>query len=186
MTHEQYARTRFLELFKQRSVLRGDFTLASGQKSNYYLDSRLSILSGEMLSLSGALIYQAVTDLKFQAVGGLEVGAIPLASAVAKHCWDCGREVESFFVRKEAKDHGTKRLIEGRVLPGQQVVIVDDVWTTGESVMKAVRTVEKAKAHVVAIVVLVDRLQGGDEYRQAFNFKSLFSLKDLEIEPDVQ
>src|SRR4051794_37554039 len=116
-------RARLLELFKTQAVEFGDFTLASGQKSSFYINSKDVLFHSGACWLWGELIYEATHDLALQAVGGLEVGAIPMAAAAATRYHDHGRELEGFFVRKQAKDHGSKAQIEGRLRPGDRVAV---------------------------------------------------------------
>src|SRR5206468_7209332 len=107
------ARSRLLELFKARAVAYGDFTLASGQKSRYYINSKKVLFHGEAISLLGELLYEATRDIDIQAVGGLEVGAIPMATAAVLRYQQAGRTLEGFFVRKQAKGHGSQERLEG-------------------------------------------------------------------------
>jgi orotate phosphoribosyltransferase len=172
-------RSRFLELFTQRAVLFGDFTLASGQKSSFYINSKRALFQSECAWLLGRLIYEATCDLNFEALGGLEIGAIPM-TAVALTCYHKkGRTLEGFFVRKQAKDHGSRSLIEGQLNPDDRVVILDDVLTTGNSALRAAEAVEAAGARVLRIVCIVDRLQGAAETLRRFDFRPLFTLQDL-------
>src|SRR6476661_10827139 len=101
-------RNRLQELFRQRALQFGDFTLASGKKSNYYVNSKKVLFHAEAIALLGDLLYEATKDLDFQAIGGLEVGAIPMAAAVLTAYHRAGRHLEGFFVRKQAKEHGSK------------------------------------------------------------------------------
>jgi orotate phosphoribosyltransferase len=174
-------RARLLELFKSRAVRFGDFTLASGQKSSFYINSKDVLFHSEACWLLGELIYQTTQDLDLQAVGGLEVGAIPMAAATVVRYHDHGRELEGFFVRKQAKDHGSKSQIEGRLRPGDRVAILDDVLTTGESALRAVKAVEEAGGVVSRVVCIVDRLQGAREKLAGYEFRPLFTLRDLGI-----
>src|SRR3954451_5408613 len=152
-------RRRLLELFKARAVAFGDFTLASGKKSRYYINSKKVLFHGEAIALLGELLYDATRDLDIHAVGGLEVGAIPMATAAVLRFQQAGRTLEGFFVRKQAKVHGSQERVEGRVNAGDRVVIVDDVLTTGESVVQAIEAVEAVGAKVLRVVCIVDRLQ---------------------------
>src|SRR5262245_48379451 len=124
------ARSQLLELFKSRAVAFGDFTLASGKKSTYYINSKKVLFHGEAIALLGELLFDSTKDLEFQAVGGLEIGALPMATAAVLRFQQVGRTLEGFFVRKQAKGHGSQERIEGRVAAGDRVVIVDDVLTT--------------------------------------------------------
>ncbi|MCX7701663.1 MAG: orotate phosphoribosyltransferase [Gemmataceae bacterium] len=176
-------RSRFLELFKSRAVLFGDFTLSSGQKSRFYINSKLALFHSECAWLLGRLIYAATADLEFDALGGMEVGAIPMATAALACFHEHGRKLEGFFVRKQVKDHGSRFLIEGVLKAGDRVVILDDVLTTGASALRAAEVVEAAGAKVSRVVCLVDRLQGAAEALHKYDFRPLYTLRDLGIEP---
>jgi orotate phosphoribosyltransferase len=176
-------RRRFLELFRSRAVLFGDFTLASGQKSHFYINSKLALFHSECAWLLGRLIYEATHDLDCDAIGGLEVGAIPMAVSALAHYHEQGRSIEGFFVRKQAKDHGSRSLIEGVVKAGNRVVVLDDVLTTGTSALRAVEAVHAVGATVSRIVCIVDRLQGAAQTLARYDFRPLFTLKDLGINP---
>src|SRR6478672_850707 len=145
------ARARLLELFKSRAVAFGNFTLASGKKSTYYINSKKVLFHGEAIALLGDQLYEATKDLEFQAIGGLEVGAIPMAAAALTAFHRAGRTLEGFFVRKQAKEHGSKERLEGQVKPGDKVVVIDDVLTTGGSVLQAIEAVEALGAAVVRV-----------------------------------
>src|SRR5262245_62100658 len=175
-------RARLLELFKSRAVKFGDFTLASGQKSSFYINSKDVLFHSEASWLLGELIWQATQDLDIQAVGGLEVGAIPMATATVMRYHDHGRALEGFFVRKQAKEHGSKSQVEGTLKRGDRVAILDDVLTTGESALRAVKAVEEAGGVVKRVVCIVDRLQGACEKLAAYDFRPLFTLRDLGIQ----
>src|SRR4051794_13451486 len=174
-------RARLLELFKSRAVAFGDFTLASGKKSTYYINSKKVLFHGEAIALLGDQLYEATKDLEFQAIGGLEVGAIPMATAAVLRFQQAGRTLEGFFVRKQAKGHGSQERVEGRVNAGDRVVIVDDVLTTGESVVQAIEAVEAGGGKVLRVVCIVDRLQGALERLAAYDFRPLFTIRDLGI-----
>ena len=107
------ARSRLLDLFKSRALAFGDFTLASGKKSSYYINSKKVLFHGEAVALLGELLYEATRDVDIQAIGGLEVGAIPMATAAVLRYQQAGRTLEGFFVRKQAKGHGSKERLEG-------------------------------------------------------------------------
>ena len=112
------ARDRLRDLFLQRAVLFGDFTLASGKKSRYYINSKRVLFHAEAITLLGELLYEASRDLEFEAIGGPEVGAIPMAAATLVAYHRAGRQIEGFFVRKQAKGHGSQELVEGQVKAG--------------------------------------------------------------------
>lgn len=176
-------RARLLELFKSRAVAFGDFTLASGKKSKFYINSKRVLFHGEAIALLGDLLFEATRDLDFRAIGGLEVGAIPMATAAVLRFQQAGRTLEGFFVRKQAKGHGSQERVEGPVNAGDGVVIVDDVLTTGESVVQAIDAVEAIGAKVLRIVCIVDRLQGARERLAQYDFRPLFTIRDLGISP---
>jgi orotate phosphoribosyltransferase len=177
------ARDRLRELFRERALQFGDFTLASGKKSTYYVNSKKVLFHAEAISLLGELLYETTADLEFQAIGGLEVGAIPMAAAALTVFNRHGRDLEGFFVRKQAKAHGSKDLIEGRVNPCDKVVVIDDVLTTGGSVVQTIAAVEAAGAAVVRVVCICDRLQGAREALAGYDFRPLFTIRDFGIEP---
>ena len=175
-------RSRLLELFKSRAVSFGKFKLASGQESSFYINSKKVLFHSEAAWLLGELIWHATKELDLQAVGGLEVGAIPMTTATVMRYHENGRILEGFFVRKQVKEHGSQALIEGGLQPGQRVAILDDVLTTGDSALKAVQAVEQFGAAVVCIVCIVDRLQGACEKLAGYDFRPLFTIRDLGIE----
>jgi orotate phosphoribosyltransferase len=177
------AHSRLLELFKARALAFGDFTLASGKKSSYYINSKKVLLHGEAIALLGELLYDATRDLDVAAIGGLEVGAIPMATAAVLRYQQAGKTLEGFFVRKQAKGHGSQERLEGRVAAGDRVAIVDDVLTTGESVVQAIEAVEARGAVVARVVCIVDRLQGAGERLTKYDFRPLYTIRDLGIEP---
>lgn len=175
------ARDRLRDLFASRAILHGDFTLASGKKSTFYINSKLVLFHGESAALIGECLHDLTKDLDIQAAGGLEVGALPLVTSLAMTRHRHGApEIEGFFVRKQPKDHGSKQRVEGKLPPGARVVIVDDVLTTGGSAQQAVEIVEQAGAKVVAVVCLVDRKAGARElFEPKYIFRSIFTLEDF-------
>ncbi len=178
-------RHRLIELFKARAVAFGDFTLASGKKSSYYINSKKVLFHGEAIALLGELLYEATRDIDIRAVGGIEVGAIPMATAAVLRYQQAGKTLEGFFVRKAAKGHGSQERLEGQVNAGDTVAVVDDVLTTGESVVQAIEAVEARGATVARVVCIVDRLQGARERLATYDFRPLFTIRDLGIEPPV-
>jgi orotate phosphoribosyltransferase len=180
------ARDRLKDLFRARALQFGDFTLASGKKSTYYVNSKKVLFHAEALTLLGELLYDATRDLDFQAVGGLEVGAIPMAAAALTAFHHHGRHLEGFFVRKKAKEYGAKELVEGRVQAGDNVVVIDDVLTTGGSVVQAIEAVEARGATVVRVVCICDRLQGAGAALAKYDFRPLFTVRDFGIEPPTE
>jgi len=176
------ARARLQELFRERALQFGDFTLASGKKSSYYVNSKKVLFHAEALSLLGELLYEVTSDLDFQAIGGLEVGAIPMAAAALTTFHKYGRSIEGFFVRKQAKAHGSKELVEGQVRPNDRVVVIDDVLTTGGSVLQAIQAVEEVGAKVLRVVCICDRLQGAGEALAKYEYRPIFTVRDFGIQ----
>jgi orotate phosphoribosyltransferase len=152
-------------LLLERSVRRGDFVLASGRKSSYYVDARLTTMSAQGLVLIGRVGLQALRSRGWapDAVGGLTMGADPVAYAIAAASAQSPPQVEAFSVRKEAKAHGTARRIEGNFASGGRVVVVEDVLTTGGSALQAVSAVRGEGGQVLGVLTVVDREEGGRE-----------------------
>jgi orotate phosphoribosyltransferase len=177
------SRTRLLTVFKNRAVSFGKFKLASGKESTYYINSKKVLFNAEAVWLLGDILWDLTKDLDIQAIGGLEVGAIPMATAASLHHHMHGRTLEGFFVRKQAKEHGTQQRIEGLVRSGDRVAVIDDVFTQGTSVLQAVEEVEKLGAKVVAVSCIVDRLEGARERLAArYNYLPIFTIRDFGIE----
>jgi orotate phosphoribosyltransferase len=179
------ARQRLLDLFKTRAVAFGRFKLASGQESSYYINSKKALFHSEAVALLGETLWDLTKDLNIQAIGGLEVGAIPMATAAVLRYHQEGRELEGFFVRKQAKGHGSQELIEGVLPPQARVAVIDDVLTTGGSVVQALNAVEAAGATVAAVICIVDRLQGARELLEPkYNYQAIFTIRDFGIDPE--
>jgi orotate phosphoribosyltransferase len=181
MSHE--ARSRLLELFKARAFFFGRFKLASGKESSYYVNSKKALFNGEAVALLAEVLYELTKDLDVQAVGGPEVGAIPIAAAVALRYHHAGRPMEGFFVRKQPKGHGSQERVEGVLHPGHRVLVVEDVVTTGESVLQAIEEVEKVGGRVVAVACIVDRLEGAAGRLAKYDFRPIFTIRDFGVEP---
>ncbi len=178
------ARTRLLELFKSRAFSFGQFRLASGKESTYYINSKKAIFQSEVVWLLGEVLWQITKDMNIQAAGGLEVGAIPMATALAQRFHQEERTLEGFFVRKQAKAHGSQELVEGVLQPGWRVAVLDDVLTTGGSVQQAITAIEKVGAQVAAVVCIVDRLEGARELlAPRYDYRSIFTIEDFGIKP---
>jgi orotate phosphoribosyltransferase len=158
-------RTRLLDLLAQRSARRGSFTLASGKQSDLYIDCRLTTMHPEGLALIGPLGLHAIAGRGWRAdaIGGLTLGADPVSYAIAYASQLASMPVRAFTVRKEAKTHGTGKLIEGPFGSGDRVVVIEDVITTGGSALKAVDAVRAAGGLVVGVLAVVDREEGGRE-----------------------
>jgi orotate phosphoribosyltransferase len=157
-------RARAFEIIRDKSFQFGDFTLASGEKSNYYLDMKPAMFDPEGANLLARLVLHRISKLKVDYIGGLEMGAVPLISPISM----LSGRIPGFFVRKESKDHGTRKLIEAPdgALQGKNVVILDDVTTAGGSAMQAVEAARGAGAKVILVLSIVDREQGAAELFQ--------------------
>jgi orotate phosphoribosyltransferase len=178
------SRARLLELFKSRAVSFGRFTLASGKESSYYINSKKVLFNSEAVWLLGDVLWEMTKDLNIQAIGGLEIGAIPMATAAALQYHAHGLHVEGFFVRKQSKDHGSQQRVEGVVRAGDRVAVLDDVFTQGGSVLQAIGEVERLGAQVVAVSCIVDRLEGAREkLAPRYNYLPIFTIRDFGIEP---
>jgi orotate phosphoribosyltransferase len=175
-------RERLLARFKERAFSFGNFTLASGKQSSYYVNSKKALFNSEVICLLGEALFDLTKDLAIDAAGGLEVGAIPMAAVLANAYHQHGRPLEGFFVRKQAKSHGSKEMIEGVLTPGMRVAVLDDVLTTGGSALQACAEIEKAGGTIVAVVCIVDRLEGAREAISAkYDFRPLFTIRDFGV-----
>lgn len=170
MTSEN-RRSRLVELLRERSFERKRVILASGRESDFFIDCKQTALTAEGHALIGELMFEALAELPpCEAIAGVELGGCSLASAVSLTSFQKGRPLDALFVRKEQKDHGSRRLVEGdrSIKKGMPVVILEDVVTTGGSTLKAVAKLKEAGVQVVGVIALVDRLEGGaDAIRDA-------------------
>ncbi|MFZ5831236.1 MAG: orotate phosphoribosyltransferase [Planctomycetota bacterium] len=180
-----YDRQALIDLFRQKALKFGDFTLASGKKATYYLDGKQVTLDAAGAKLIGEGILDLLAGRAPDAVGGMSIGADPITAAVVTMSGVRGVPLKGFMVRKEAKGHGTNRYVEGPVQPGERVVIVEDVVTTGGSSILAIERVEEFGLKVEGIVAIVDRMEGGAEefQRRGYSFQSLLCIRDFGIEP---
>jgi orotate phosphoribosyltransferase len=154
-----------IALLAQRSAKRGQFTLASGKQSNFYIDARLTTMSPEGLSIIGPLALATLrnTDWRVDAVGGLTLGADPISYAISYASAASDHPLRAFSVRKEAKAHGTGKVLEGPFREGDRVAVIEDVITTGGSALRAIEAVRNTKGFVAGVLALVDREEGGRE-----------------------
>lgn len=180
-----YDRPELMELFRQRALKFGDFTLASGKKATYYLDGKQITLQSRGLRLVAEGLLDLLEDVEFAAIGGMSIGADPIIGAVLAVAAERGLDLQGFLVRKEPKGHGTNRYVEGPVEPGAPVVIVDDVVTTGGSSLQAVDRIEEFGCRVVQVVGIVDRMEGGAENFAArgLPFAALLTIEDFGLTP---
>lgn len=178
-------RSRLAQIIRQRSFGRGEITLASGRKSNFYFNLKPTMLDAEGAALLAELTVEALAGEKIDYVGGLEMGAVPIAGAIAQLSFLKGKPISAFFVRKKPKEHGAKLTVEGltpgETLKGKRVVIVEDVTTTGGSAMKAVEVVREAGAEIAFVFTMVDREEGAAEtFKNAgLSFRSLFRAAEF-------
>ena len=184
------SRDRLLELLRDRSFARKRVVLASGKESDFFIDCKQAVLTAEGHALVGELMLDALALLPAcDAIAGVELGGCPLASAVAltSHLRDAHAAKDAVYVRKDAKGHGSNRVLEGdtRLAPGASLVILEDVTTTGGSTVKAVEKLRAAGFRVSGVVALVDRLEGGREAIEAagLQFIALYTRRDFI--PDV-
>jgi len=181
-------RERLVELLRERSFEQKKVILASGRESDFFIDCKQTILTAEGHALVGELMFDALDALpRCEAVAGVELGGCPLASAVSLVSWVRGRPLPAFYVRKETKDHGSRRLVEGdrAIISGMPVVILEDVVTTGGSTLKAAEKLRLAGVTVVGVVALVDRLEGGAEAIRAAGIPLVSLCTRRDFLPDV-
>src|ERR1700720_233529 len=161
------SRARLAEIIRKRSFGRGEITLASGRTSNFYFNLKPTMLDPEGAALLAELTFEALKDDGLDYVGGLEMGAVPLAGAVAQLSWIKGHPIAAFFVRKKPKEHGARLAVEGLAngenLQGKRVVIVEDVTTTGGSAMKAGEAVSEAGGQIALVFTMGGRDEGATE-----------------------
>lgn len=166
-------RERLLELILEKAFKFDPepvFKLVSGRMSNYYFNCKAVTLHPEGMHLIGNIIFDMIKDLSPNGVGGLTLGADPIADAVAYTSFLKGRPIEAFVVRKTAKSHGTMQWIEGNIQSGDRVVIVDDVITTGKSTIEAINKAKEAGLYIVKVTALIDRQEGGRENIESAGF----------------
>lgn len=176
-------RHQLIKLLAERSVRRGSFILSSGRPSTLYVDARTTTMSPEGLALIGPLALETMRKMKWKvdSIGGLTLGADPVAYSIAAASYRSPPMIRAFTVRKDAKTYGTGKLIEGSFLAGDSVVVAEDVITTGASALRAIEVIANAGGHVVGVLAVVDRDDGG---RQAIEGSgcpviSLFTLEEI-------
>jgi orotate phosphoribosyltransferase len=178
LTHDK---ERLLEIIKEKSLLKGRFKLASGAMSDYYLDMKPTTLNPEGAALVAEIVFSMLSDDDdVDSIGGLELGAVPIVSAVCARSWP-ERPINGFVVRKEKKGHGTDKKIDGNFRDGTTVILFDDVTTKGGSVLQAVEAVRLRGAKVKKIITLVDRLEGAKQnlQKEGIPLVSIFDSHDL-------
>jgi len=180
-----YDRNALITLIKNNALKTGHFVLASGKEASYYLDCRQVTLDGQGANLIAAGILELLDGNMPDAVGGMAIGADPITAAVITLAGQRNLPLRGFIVRKEAKQHGRGRAVEGPVEPGQSVVIVEDVVTTGGSSLKAIERVTAFGLTVNRVIAIVDRLEGGREAfaKAGYQLDTLLTIQDLNIQP---
>ena len=179
-------RQRLIALIADEAVFHGDFTLSSGKQANYYVDMRKLTLDHRAAPAIGRIMLDLIADIPHVAsVGGLTLGADPIANAILHESVHAGRPLDAFVVRKEPKDHGRGRQIEGADVSGKRVVVVEDTSTTGQSALKAVEALRREGAEVVAVAVIVDRATGAQAAVEAagLEWRAAIGLADLGLDP---
>ena len=181
------AKMRLIEVIRRRSYGTGvEIKLASGRTSNFYFNMKPTMMDPEGAHLLGLLVVEALRGQKVDMVGGLEIGAVPLAAAVAAVSHAENYPLPAFFIRKQPKDHGTKSLVEGlpkgHTLAGKRVVILEDVTTTGGSALKAIEVAKAEGAEVLGVITLVDRDEGASDTFKAAGipFQSILTFHDFQ------
>ena len=184
MSESPVSKARLVELIKELAVIHGPVTLSSGIQANYYVDLRRATLHHEAAPLIGKIMLELLDNSgvkDFDSVGGLTMGADPVATAIMHQGAAAGRTIDAFVVRKAPKDHGMGRQVEGPDVAGKKVVVLEDTSTTGGSPLTAARALEKVGAMVVAVATVVDRATGAREAIEDAGYRYLFavSLEDL-------
>jgi orotate phosphoribosyltransferase len=182
-----YDRSQLTSLFHERALKFGDFTLASGKKSTYYLDGKQISLHSAGLRLVSEGLLDLLKDVNYAAIGGMSIGADPIVGGVLTAAASRGTDLAGFLIRKEPKGHGTNKYVEGPVMPGMKVVVIDDVVTTGGSALQAIDRIVEFGCEVVCVVGVVDRKEGGGANFAArgLNFRALLTIEDFGIKPPM-
>jgi orotate phosphoribosyltransferase len=181
-TNKLPIRAQAVALIKRVSFRQGTFTLSSGKASDYYLDMKPTMLNPKGSYLLATLVLERIHKANADCVGGLEMGAVPLISPIAMLSDQTNKPVDGFFVRKNIKDHGTMKKIEGiENFRGRQVAILDDVMTTGGSAMKAIEAIKEAGGEIVLVLSIVDREEGAREFyeKKGLPFEALFTAREF-------
>ena len=172
-------RDELLAGIKARAVIYGDFTLSSGRHASSYVDLRRVLLDGRLAPLAGRVLLNATADLAYEAVGGLTLGADPVACAMMHAAASRGTPLDAFVVRKAEKTHGTQRRIEGPDVAGRRVLAVEDTSTTGASVLTAVDALQEAGAEVIGVAVLVERGARPRVLDRGLPYRAVYELAEL-------
>jgi len=174
-------RVKLLKAVREKAYRTGDFTLASGKKSDYYIDCKEVTLDGEGSLLVGQIVFGIIKSWGVSAVGGMELGSVPISTSVSVVSAIEGAPLFNFIVRKEAKGHGTGKRLEGRVRSGDKVAVVEDVVSTGGSSLRAIDAIEESGAIVAGLVSIVDREMGGAEafLNRGVKYTPIFTISEI-------
>jgi orotate phosphoribosyltransferase len=170
---------KLFHFLQTKAIVRGEFILSSGKKSNYYIDGKKATLDAEGIFLTAQVIFDLIKDDSADAIGGPTLGADPIVAAVSLLSFEKGKPIASFLVRAQNKDHGLQRRVEGFLDSGAKVVVVDDVITTGKSILMAIEALKEFDCKVVRTICLVDRQEGASENLKDYNFTPLFRKDEL-------
>ncbi|MCW2804613.1 MAG: orotate phosphoribosyltransferase [Propionibacteriaceae bacterium] len=174
-------KTALIEAIKELAIVHGEVTLSSGKKADYYVDMRRVTLDGATAPIIGRVMTSLVADWDFEAVGGLTLGADPVATSMLHTAAADGRRLDAFVVRKTEKAHGLQRRIEGTPVQGRRVLAVEDTNTTGGSVLTAVEALREAGAEVVGVAVIVDRDTGARERIEAEGLQYRYAISAADL-----
>jgi orotate phosphoribosyltransferase len=175
-----HKRQKLLSIIAARSLLRGEFRLTSGRSSNFFIDLKKTMLDPEGGSLLADLLFEMIRAEDVDCIGGMETGAIPLVAALCLRSWP-EKPLKGFFIRKEAKGHGTDQQIDGLLDRGSRVILFEDVTTTGGSALRAVDQARQYQCAILKVITVVDRLEGAEEnFRKAgILLEALFTRRDF-------
>ena len=168
-------------IISRASLLRdGEFRLTSGRSSNFFFDLKRTMLDPEGASLLADLLFDRIKGEPVDCIGGMETGAIPIVATLCMRSWP-QKPIKGFFIRKEAKGHGTDQRVDGLLENGSRVILLEDVTTTGGSAMRAVEQVRRAQCTVIKVIAVVDRLEGAEDNfrRSGIRFEALFDRRDF-------
>lgn len=179
MTYDKKIKAELLNILNQKSIIRGDIILASGKKSSYYIDAKMTTMDRDGIVLCAQLLSGQLEGI--DAIGGPTIGADPFIGAILYECKKNNKPISGFLVRKQSKSHGTQKLIEGLLKKGDKTAVIEDVITTGGSVYQAIQTIEEYGAKVVKVLCLVDREEGGKEFLEGKGYPVFPVFKKSEL-----
>jgi orotate phosphoribosyltransferase len=179
--HEDFQRDRLKEIIREHSFRRGSFKLASGRVSEFFFDLKPTMLDPEGIDLLADMVLERTAHLSAKYIGGLVMGAVPIIIGTVLKSRLSNRPLRGFWVRKEQKDHGKMNLTDGHIVDGEDVIIVDDVTTTGGSVLQAINEIKRHNCKVSAVITVVDRLEGAKENlaKEGIELIALFTTVDF-------